>query len=81
MFHFGGPGGFPGGFPGMDGGDNPFGGGGPRGSQQRDVDTESYYKLLELEKGCSDADIKKAYKKLCRKHHPDKGGREVNTSY
>ena len=30
-----------------------------------------YYKLLNLDKSASDADIKKAYRKLAREHHPD----------
>jgi len=30
-----------------------------------------YYKVLELSKNATDADIKKAYRKLARKHHPD----------
>ena len=30
-----------------------------------------YYKILELTKIASDADIKKAYRKLARKYHPD----------
>jgi DnaJ-class molecular chaperone len=32
------------------------------------------YDVLGLEKGASDADVKKAYRKLAMKHHPDKGG-------
>jgi len=30
-----------------------------------------YYKILELDKKASEADIKKAYRKLARKYHPD----------
>lgn len=35
-----------------------------------------YYKILGLQKNASDDDIKKAYRKLAGKHHPDKGGDE-----
>lgn len=31
-----------------------------------------YYKVLQVEHNCSQSDIKKAYKKLARKWHPDK---------
>ena len=30
-----------------------------------------YYKILELPKTASEADIKSAYRKLARKYHPD----------
>jgi curved DNA-binding protein len=30
-----------------------------------------YYKILELNKNASEADVKKAYRKLARKYHPD----------
>lgn len=58
---------FGGGFPGM-------GGHGHQGHE--DVDTEEYYKLLGVTKDSSDKDIKKAYRKMAMKHHPDKGGDE-----
>eukprot|EP00916_Digyalum_oweni_P016927 GHVL01027749.1.p1 GENE.GHVL01027749.1~~GHVL01027749.1.p1 ORF type:complete len:236 (+),score=45.74 GHVL01027749.1:187-894(+) len=34
--------------------------------------TGCYYKILNLEKSCNDADIRKSYKKLAIKWHPDK---------
>lgn len=34
----------------------------------------NYYKILELNNGASEDEIKKAYRRLAREHHPDKGG-------
>ncbi len=66
MFFGGFPGGgygdFPGGMPGRGGR-----GGGP------EADTQSLYTALGISKGASADDIKKAYKKMAIKHHPDKG--------
>jgi len=63
---FGGPGGgIP--FPGMD--DGPMG-----GRDREPADTEALYKVLGVEKSASDSDIKKAFRKLALKKHPDKGG-------
>lgn len=35
-----------------------------------------YYKTLGIDQSASDDDIKKAYRKLAMKHHPDRGGDE-----
>ena len=37
-----------------------------------------YYKLLELDKSASQADIKKAYRRLARKYHPDLNPNDKN---
>lgn len=38
---------------------------------------KNYYEILGVEKGASKDAIKKAFRKLAHKHHPDKGGDEV----
>ncbi|KAK2467691.1 hypothetical protein APHAL10511_000285 [Amanita phalloides] len=38
--------------------------------------TKDYYKILGVARDCSEADIKRAYRRESLKHHPDKGGDE-----
>ena len=67
--HFGGiPGGMP--FGGMPGGMGGMGG------RKKDVDTTKLYEVLGVEKDADAKAIKKAYRKMAIKHHPDKGGDE-----
>ena len=37
-----------------------------------DINSDNYYKNLGLEKGATDSQIKRSYKKLAMQYHPDK---------
>mmetsp|Transcript_14432 Transcript_14432/g.21940 ORF Transcript_14432/g.21940 Transcript_14432/m.21940 type:complete len:520 (+) Transcript_14432:149-1708(+) len=69
-----------------------FGSGGPRGPMAKPkpkgpVDNLGFYKILEVNRDASMAEIKKAYRKMSLKYHPDKQGgdtkkfKELNTAY
>jgi len=57
------------------GGGRPGGRPGGRGPP-KNVDTTKLYETLGVDKSADAKDIKKAYRKLAVKHHPDKGGDE-----
>jgi len=70
-------------FGGMGGGFGGFEGPEEDGGE---VDNKQLYEALELTQAASQEDIKKAYKRLVRIHHPDKGGdekkfKEVQAAY
>lgn len=49
-------------------------------------DSKNPYTILGIKQGCSKADIKKAYRVMARKHHPDLGGshekfQEIQAAY
>ena len=48
--------------------------------------SKDYYKILNLSKGASQDDVKRSFRELAHKHHPDKGGdaekfKELNEAY
>lgn len=62
------------------------GGGGRRARSAANVDTTKLYETLGVEKNADEKEIKKAYRKLAVKHHPDKGGdeqkfKEISAAY
>jgi DnaJ family protein A protein 2 len=53
------------------------GAGGPGGRpprEQKPVDNDKYYNLLGVKKDATQDEIKKAFRKIALKEHPDKGG-------
>eukprot|EP00638_Chattonella_subsalsa_P005199 CAMPEP_0117754360 /NCGR_PEP_ID=MMETSP0947-20121206/12784_1 /TAXON_ID=44440 /ORGANISM="Chattonella subsalsa, Strain CCMP2191" /LENGTH=414 /DNA_ID=CAMNT_0005573437 /DNA_START=156 /DNA_END=1400 /DNA_ORIENTATION=+ len=48
--------------------------GGMRGPPRGEVDNSKFYEILGVSKDASESEIKKAFRKLALKNHPDKGG-------
>lgn len=66
---FFGGGGFP--FGGMGGGFEEMGG---RRGPPKEVDNTKFYALLQVEKTATMDEIRKSFRKLALKNHPDRGG-------
>ena len=52
----------------------PGGGRGGRGGPPKEVENKKMYEILNVTKDATMDEIKKSYRKLAIKHHPDKGG-------
>ena len=80
FFGGGGRGGFPFGMDDDD--DGGFFGGMPGGARgpPKEVDNKKFYEILGVEKNASMDEIKKKYRKMAIKMHPDKGGDQEKVS-
>jgi len=85
FFNMGG-GGFPGGFGGFGGFGDEDSYGSRGSSSKKEVDNKKFYDILGVGQKASQDEIRKSYRKLAVKLHPDKGGdpekfKELSTAY
>lgn len=69
----------------FSGGGGGFGGFGGQ-EEEKEIDNKKLYDVLSVKQDASQTEIKKAFKKLAIKHHPDRGGdaekfKECNAAY
>ncbi len=50
------------------------GGGGRGAREEKPIDNEKFYSLLGVKKDATHDEIKKSFRKIALKEHPDKGG-------
>lgn len=55
-------------------------------TESQEIDNTKLYQILEVDRNASQEEIKKSYRKLAIKYHPDKGGdgekfKEINAAY
>ena len=53
---------------------------------EQSIPTHDLYKVLEIDENASEDEIKKSYRSLSLKHHPDRGGdgetfKKINEAY
>lgn len=50
------------------------GGGGRQPKEQKEIDNTRFYTILNVKKDATQDEIKKSFRKIAIKEHPDKGG-------
>jgi DnaJ domain len=58
-----------------------FMGGGRPGREEKEIDNQKFYDILGVKKDATQDEVKKAFRKIAIKEHPDKGGDPEKVSY